>query len=187
MLHKRSTPARLLVASLAAWSVVSAPRIAGAQAPQAAAFDLVTTGEIRTWNKPGAAPPRTWAPRGLFSSGSAGPTDCHSSTPANASDGPRIDVLRPALGKPLNDPIDISVAFIRHGDSPIVPAAFRVCYVSLFATVDITKRVTDRAPVTEHGLNVTGARLPSGHHHLFLLIADQSGHVGRRDVIVDIR
>lgn len=153
------------------------------QAPQARAFDLVTSSELRVWSRPG----QTWTPRDLLSSGSSGSTSCHSTTPASAPDGPGIDILRPALGKPLNDPIDISVAFVKHGDAAIVPAAFRVCYVTMFATVDITKRVTDRAPVTQQGLNVTGARLPSGHHHLFLLIADQSGHVGRRDVIVDIR
>lgn len=185
MLYKRSAPAYLLAASLAAWSVACGPQIAGAQTPQAGAFDLVTPGDLKAWNRPGAPPAQAWIPRDLSSSADA--TSCHSSTAAGASDGPTIDILQPALGKPLNDPIDISVAFIKHGDDAIVPAAFRVCYVTMFATVDITKRVTDHAPVTPQGLNVTGARLPSGHHHLFLLIADQSGHVGRRDVIVDIR
>lgn len=182
MLCKRSASTRFLTASLVC--CVLASQGARAKAPERQVFDLVTAGDLHAWAQP-AARSQTWQPRGLFSSGGAGPTSCHGAAPP-AAGGPRIDILQPALGKPLHDPINISVAFVPANDAPIQPTAFRVCYVAMLATVDITQRVTDHAAVTSQGLRVTGAKLPPGHHHLFMLIADQSGRVGRRDVIFDI-
>ena len=51
------------------------------------------------------------------------------------------------------------------GTAAIRPETFRVCYMG-FLTMDITQRITDRVAVSPTGIKVTGAQLPSGHHHL---------------------
>ena len=52
--------------------------------------------------------------------------------------------------------------------------------------MDITKRITDRVAVSEQGLHVSGAQLPSGHHRLVLLIADERGRLGRREAVFNV-
>jgi hypothetical protein len=64
--------------------------------------------------------------------------------------------------------------------APIRPDTFRVCYLGLIA-MDITKRVTDRVAVTAQGIHVTGAKLPSGHHKLLLIVADERGRLARNE------
>jgi hypothetical protein len=41
--------------------------------------------------------------------------------------------------------------------------------------------------VSPDGLHVASADLPSGHHHLIMLIGDKGGHVGRREATFDIK
>jgi hypothetical protein len=151
-----------------------------AAAPEAArpgrspAFALVTPGEALEWNA---------QPRGLRPD--TGPPNCHAGT-GPAPEGPQIKVLAPALGKPLNPPIDIDLQFVPAASMAVKPDTFRVCYLG-FVTVDITKRITDRVVVSAQGLRVTGAQLPRGHHHLVLLVADEQGHLGRSEAEFDIQ
>src|SRR6185437_3816123 len=164
------------VAAANAAAPIAVPPIAGAEA-----FDLVTQREARAWNAAAPKEPQDFSTHDLREDG--GITNCHSAS-NNDADNPRIRVLAPPLGRPLNSPLDIELKFIPTISAPIRPESFRACYVGT-VTMDITKRITDHARVSEHGLRVTGARLPQGQHHLLLLIADQRGRLGRQEVEFD--
>jgi hypothetical protein len=148
--------------------------------PQSGTFDLFTPAEAAAWN--------TKTPRKERSLGAPGELSCHSPPAAAATAGanPQIKILAPAIDKPLNAPIDIEVQFVPAGATAIRPETFRVCYVG-FLTMDITQRITDRVAVSPTGIKVTGAQLPSGHHHLLMMIADQQGHYARQEVTFDIK
>ena len=147
-----------------------------------ATFNLVTDGEAAAWNSAGPKEPADFKTRDL--SEDNGTPSCHS-TADNDADNPKIKIVAPALGKPLIAPIDIDLQFIPAGSTHIRPETFRVCYVGLVA-MDITKRITDRVTVSEQGLHVTGARLPSGHHRLLLLVADQRGRLARHEAVFNV-
>jgi hypothetical protein len=152
-----------------------------APAPAAGAFDLVTENEANAWN---SAPKEAtdFQTRDLAEDNGA-PT-CRS-TADNDADNPRIRILAPTLEKPVIAPFDIELQFSQAGSSHIRPETLRVCYVGII-TMDITKRLTDRATVSETGLRVTGAQLPHGHHRLLLLIADQRGRLARREAVFNV-
>ena len=169
---------------LAALAILAASTIAGfAQPPDAAptagdaAFDLVTEAEVSQWS--GAKPQGSaeFKTRDL-SEDNATPS-CRS-TADNDADNPKIKIIAPVLEKPLLVPLAIDLQFIPVGGAHIRPETFRVCYLGSVA-MDITKRVTDRATISEQGLHLTQARLPRGHHRLLLLIADQRGRLARRE------
>jgi hypothetical protein len=52
--------------------------------------------------------------------------------------------------------------------------------------MDITKRITDRASISETGLRVSGVQLPRGHHRFVMVISDRRGRLGRREAAFDI-
>jgi hypothetical protein len=168
------------LAALAASATAADPP--GGPIAAAHGFDLVTDSEAADWNTPRPQPPADFSTRDLGEEG--GLPTCRS-TSNNDADNPQIRILAPALGRPLTAPLDIDVQFVPTASAPIRAETFRVCYVG-FVTMDITKRITDRVTVTEQGLHVSGARLPHGHHHLLMLIADRRGRLGRRDAVIDI-
>jgi hypothetical protein len=176
----RVCPWMIFAASLAGPSLAADPP-AGAVAASAT-FDLFTESEAATWNSTQPKELKDFSTPDLREDNSA-PT-CHS-TPDNDADNPKIRILAPTLGKTLTAPLDIDVQFVPTGSAPVRADTFRVCYIGL-VTMDLTKRITDRVTVSEKGLHVTGARLPRGHHHLLLLIADQRGRLGRREAVFDI-
>jgi hypothetical protein len=148
--------------------------------PQSGTFDLFTAAEMSAWNTKRPLPERSIAGPGEVS--------CHSppATAATAGTNPQIKILSPTLDKPLNAPIDIDVEFVPAGTTAIRPETFRVCYMA-FITMDITQRITERVAVSPAGIKVTGAQLPSGHHHLLMMVADSQGRYGRQDVTFDIK
>jgi hypothetical protein len=150
--------------------------------PPAATFDLVTETEAATWSTGQSKEPKDFSTRDLREDSSA--PSCHS-TPDNDADNPKIRILAPPLGRSLTSPLDIDVQFVPTASARIRPDTFRVCYVGL-VTMDLTKRITDRAAVSESGLHVSGAQLPRGRHHLLLIVADQRGRLGRREAVLDI-
>lgn len=149
--------------------------------PAGAAFDLVTEREAAAWNTPGPKAVDT------FSSRDAGDDDssptCYS-VPNNDADNPQIRVLAPAPGR-ATSPLELDLEFVPTASAPIRPETLRICYVGA-VTMDITKRITDRAAVSEKGLHVSGVQLPRGHHRLLILIADRRGRLGRREAAFDI-
>jgi hypothetical protein len=140
-------------------------------------FDLVTAGEATAWNRAGPKEADDFKTRDLSDDNRT--TSCRS-TADNDADNPKIKIVAPTVEKPLISPIDIDLLFIPAGSTHIRPETFRVCYLGLVA-MDITKRITDRVTVSEQGLHVTGAQLPSGHHRLLLLVADQRGRLARHE------
>jgi hypothetical protein len=177
----RVRPWAILAAILA--SAILASATTAADPPSSAAtFDLVTENEAATWNADQPKEPKDFSTRDLREDDSA-PT-CHS-TPDNDADNPKIRILAPPLGRSLTAPLDFSVLFVPTSSAPIRPDTFRVCYVGSITT-DLTKRITDRATVSEKGLRVTGVQLPRGRHHLVLLIADEHGRLGRGEAVLDI-
>src|SRR6185437_8850374 len=82
----------------------------------AAAFDLVTQREARAWNAAAPKEPQDFSTHDLREDG--GITNCHSAS-NNDADNPRIRVLAPPLGRPLNSPLDIELKFIPTISAPI--------------------------------------------------------------------
>jgi hypothetical protein len=147
-----------------------------------ATFDLVTESEAASWNSTKPKEPADFKTRDLREDNRT--PSCHS-TADNDADNPQIKIVAPTPGKPLIAPIDIDLQFIPAGSTHIRPETFRVCYLGLVA-MDITRRITDRVTVSEHGLHVIGAQLPSGHHRLLLLIADQRGRLARNEAVFNV-
>lgn len=155
---------------------------AALQSPAKGTFDLVTESEAQSWTTVGPSEPTDFKTRD-FSEDNGRPT-C-SSTANNDADNPQIKIMEPTIEKPLIAPIDLDLKFIQAGSSPIRPETFRVCYIGL-VSMDITKRITDRAAVSPQGVRVTGAQLPRGHHRLVLLVADQRGRLARREAVFNV-
>ncbi len=170
--------------ALAASSILSLPPMARA------ATELFSAQDVDAWNKamPQAAP--TFKTRELGRTrgveADTGPS-CHSIPKADVPAAPTINIVSPSLDKPLAAPLDISVKFVATDSVSIQPNTFKVCYLARFMTIDITDKIVNKVAVLPDGLQVPGAQLPSGHHHLMMLISDEGGHIGRREAIFDIR
>jgi hypothetical protein len=174
---------RIWGAAIGLWAALTASSFAAdpavPAAPANATFDLVTESEAAAWSTTGPKEATDFRTRDLGDDN--GIPTCHS-TANNDADNPQIRITAPTIEKPLIAPIDIDLQFIQAGNSPIRPETLRVCYVGL-SVMDITKRITDHVAVSEHGLHVTGAQLPRGHHRLLLIIADQRGRLARREAV----
>ena len=151
-------------------------------AAEPAGFELFTESEAAAWNTAQPKESKDFTVRDLRDDNAA-PT-CRS-TPNNDADNPQIRIAAPTLGKTLTPPFDIELVFVPTGSTPIRPDTFRVCYMGMLA-MDITKRITDRAPVSAKGLHLSGAKLPHGQHRLVMLIADEHGRLARREAVFDI-
>jgi hypothetical protein len=153
--------------------------------PATATFELFSASEAADWN---ASDPANKARYGTRELPQPGVPNCHD-IPANSAQsaaGPQINILAPALGKPLAPPLDIDLQFVPASSVAIKPETFRVCYVG-FITMDITKRITDHVAISAQGVHVAGAQLPQGHHHLVMMIADSQGKIGIREAVFDIK
>ena|SRR5271155_2849085 len=149
--------------------------------PAGTSFDLVTESEAAAWNTAQSKAADSFSTHDASEEDSS-PT-CYS-MPNNDADNPQIRVIAPPLGKAAS-PLDLELQFVPTASAPIRPETFRICYVGT-ETKDITKRITDRASISEKGLRVSGVQLPPGHHRLVMLIADRRGRLGRREAAFDI-
>jgi hypothetical protein len=163
-------------------AVEPAVAVPGATASAGSGFELFTETEAAAWNTTRPKESTDFKVRDLRDDNAA-PT-CRS-TPNNDADNPQIRIVAPNLGKPLTPPLDIELQFVPTASTAIRADTFRVCYVGML-TVDITKRITDRVPVSDKGLRVSGAQLPHGHHRLVMLVADERGRLARREAVFDI-
>ncbi len=159
------------------------PRVASA------GTQLFTAQDVDNWNKalPEAQP--AFKNGGLNTRGleaQTGPS-CHAIPKTDAPTSPTIEIVSPTLDRPLAAPLDINVKFAAAGADGIQPNTFKVCYLARFMTVDITDKIAGKVTISPEGLHVAGAELPSGHHHLVMLIGDTGGHVGSRDATFDIK
>jgi hypothetical protein len=99
-------------------------------------------------------------------------------------DAPAIQVSAPALPGPVKSPTPITVKFLPTPPSNIKPESFRVLYGSF--EIDITKRLLNVAKVTEQGVQVSEAALPSGKHKLLLEVEDTAGRKASRLVEFEV-
>ena len=98
-------------------------------------------------------------------------------------DGPIIEVVTPELGKIYKSPLQIIIKFIPNKGKEIDLSTMKVQYLKLL-TVDITHRV--KPYTTENGINVPGAKLPSGDHGIRLIIGDITGAITRQVFYVEV-
>ncbi|MDA0739782.1 MAG: hypothetical protein O2999_15050 [Nitrospirae bacterium] len=96
--------------------------------------------------------------------------------------GPIIDVQKPIAGKPLNAPIEISVTF-KPRSHPIDLTTLEVVLVK-FINIDITDRVVDY--VSDQGIQLKEAKIPSGSHRVRVSVADTTGAVSTRDFLFEV-
>jgi outer membrane protein OmpA-like peptidoglycan-associated protein len=99
-------------------------------------------------------------------------------------DAPAIQVTAPVLPGPVKSPTPITVKFLPTAPSNIKPDSFRVLYGSF--EIDITKRLLNVAKVTEQGVQVSEAALPSGKHKLLLEVEDTAGRKASRLVEFEV-
>jgi hypothetical protein len=169
--------------SVAGTPLLLLPRIAHA------ATELFSAQDVDNWNKalPEAKPKFKNGDQNTRGAEADAGTSCHAIPKGDAPPSPTIDIVSPVLDKPLAAPLDISVKFSATDSDGIQPATFKLCYLAHFITVDITDKIADKVTISPEGLHVAGAALPSGHHHLVMLIEDKGGHVGRREATFDIQ
>lgn len=103
---------------------------------------------------------------------------------APVKDAPVIEVIKPDVQMAIRSPTAIEVRFKAAQPAAIKPETFKVLYGML--QIDITRRLTAAAPLTEQGISVREATLPSGRHQLTLSIEDSAGRVGSRQVQLEI-
>jgi hypothetical protein len=93
---------------------------------------------------------------------------------------PTVELLSPTLDRAQRSPMDIKLRWATtQTDAAIDPSSFRVLYGRL--GLDITARLLAAVKPTATGLDVVGAKLPSGEHRLTVEISDTAKRIGRRE------
>jgi hypothetical protein len=93
---------------------------------------------------------------------------------------PAIEIRQPSLlSQPLGTPLAIELSFLA-ADAPIVPDSFRAYYGNL--KLNITDRIVKKVKVLADGLRIDDAEIPSGQHKILLIIEDEKGRRGEREL-----
>lgn len=93
-------------------------------------------------------------------------------------DAPVIELLSPNLVEAVSSPTTIQIKFTPTAPAQVDPKSFKALYGTF--QINITDRLLAYAEVTDGGINVKSAKLPSGAHKMLLQITDSSGRVGFR-------
>jgi len=88
--------------------------------------------------------------------------------------GPDVKVISPDISKEYQPPVKIDVRFIPKGNSRVDLSKFSVECLKII-DIDITDRIMPY--VTEQGVKVDNAKLPSGEHKLKVTIGDNQGGI----------
>lgn len=89
--------------------------------------------------------------------------------------GPGIRVLSPETGsQSLASPFPLRIAFEPHGGAKIDVSTVRLTYLRS-PTVDLTERV--KAGLSEKGIDLKAAEVPSGEHQIRVSVQDSDGRV----------
>lgn len=99
------------------------------------------------------------------------------------SKGPRIDVLKPADDFPQQSPLEIVVRFHPNPEA-VNPDSVKVQLVK-FISIDITDRV--KPYLTESGINVKEANIPSGKHLVRITVSDGKGETNSKEIELQVR
>lgn len=97
--------------------------------------------------------------------------------------GPRIDVLKPAEDAPQQSPLEIQVRFYPN-PAAVNPESVKVQLVK-FISIDITDRV--KPYLSETGINVKEANIPSGTHLVRITVSDGKGETNSREIELQVR
>jgi hypothetical protein len=98
---------------------------------------------------------------------------------------PAIEVVNPSLlAGPLPSPVSIEVAFRAEGAS-IDVNSFRIFYGGL--RLNITSRVLEHVTLTDKGLKIHNAQIPTGKHRLFLEVSDSKGRKAERELRIHVQ
>jgi hypothetical protein len=93
---------------------------------------------------------------------------------------PAIEIRQPSLlSQPLTAPLAIELNFLA-ADAPIVPDSFRAYYGNL--KLNITDRIVKKVKILADGLRIDDAEIPSGQHKILLIIEDEKGRRGEREL-----
>ena len=98
--------------------------------------------------------------------------------PPDSSGPPRIDLLRPDISRPIQNPATIEVRFSPSPGSAIDMGTFNARYGRL--GIDITRRLLEHAVTTTNGLVASNVDLPPGDHRVTLSISDTTGRSASR-------
>jgi hypothetical protein len=94
------------------------------------------------------------------------------------SKGPRIEMAKPDVTKPVRYPINLRIQFVAQPGTSLDLGTFKATYG--FFDLDITKRILGHAMLSTAGLAADNAEIPPGDHRVTLSIADNLGQVGSR-------
>lgn len=172
--HWLRRPRAALTLGLGLTLVLAGAASAEAAPPTPAAgtvFELVTTDE---------------AQRDLAASGAASVPEPPQRMRSLRQTVPLIEVLAPAGdGRSVDAPLRIELAFKPAPGSRVRPETFRAWYGVL--KIDLTERLVRHGQITESGLTVERANMPSGLHRFVLQIADDQGKLGEQELRVRVQ
>jgi len=97
----------------------------------------------------------------------------HVPAPPDQPAPPTIDLLRPDISQPIQNPVTIEVRFEPGPGNMIDMDSFRATYGWL--GINITRRLLAHAELISNGLIAHDVELPSGSHRVTLSIADTAG------------
>ena len=99
------------------------------------------------------------------------------------SKGPRIDVLKPASDAPQQSPIEILIHF-HPKSAPVRLESVKVQLVK-FISIDITDRV--KPYLSETGIEMKEAKIPSGAYLVRISVADEKGESSTRELELEVK
>ena len=102
----------------------------------------------------------------------------HLPGPADLPGPPQIQLLRPDIAKPINNPTTIEVRFSAGPGAAINMQTFKATYGWL--GINITNRLLAHAKKTPNTLLANNVDLPPGDHKVTLSIANTSGKTASR-------
>ena len=97
----------------------------------------------------------------------------HRPGPADVAAPPLIQLLRPDISKPINNPTTIEVRFSAGSSAAVDMRIFKATYDWL--GIDITNRLLAHAKMTPDTLLAKNVDLPPGEHSVTLSIANTAG------------
>jgi hypothetical protein len=102
----------------------------------------------------------------------------HVAAPPDLPSPPTINLVRPDISGPIQNPVTIEVQFSPGPGRAIDMRTFNATYGWL--GINITGRLLEHAVTTPNGLSAANVELPPGDHRVTLSIADTSGKTASR-------
>jgi hypothetical protein len=91
---------------------------------------------------------------------------------------PVIELLRPDISKPVQNPVTIEVQFSSGSSAPVDMRTVRATYGWL--GINITNRLLEHATIRPDSLSAENVNLPLGDHKVTLSIANTAGKTASR-------